>query len=311
MSGGSMQAEQWCIAVRPPEAEEKRRELRAANILDNRLKPRQEGDFILFPVLTPASGERRALFECHSQADDLPRHDLIGGIAVMQEDDAMGAELLLRSRPSIHTVLFAESAVGGEYRTKEYRILAGEPTTKTRYTEYGMRFDIDLHVAYFSSRLSTERQRILGKMRDGEHVLDMFAGVGPFAITLAPRAATVCAADINPGAIHLMITNILLNKRTNIIPILADAAHLERILPGNYDRIVMNLPLASSRFLHVATTLCREGGTIHFYTLQKERAEYLTLIRSLTGGAVHERLVRSYSPSQHHAVYDIEDHKKV
>ena len=92
----------------------------------------------------------------------------------------------LRSRPSLHTVLFPLSEVEGEYRTRRFEVLAGEPTTRTTCTEYGNRLVIDLSLAYFSARLSTERQRIAGLMEEDECVLDMFAGIGPFAISSCP-----------------------------------------------------------------------------------------------------------------------------
>ena len=87
----------------------------------------------------------------------------------------------------------------------------------------------------------------------------MFAGVGPFAITLAPRASLMVAADLNPQAILLMIENIRKNRVANVIPVLADARRLEKILPWKFDRIIMNLPLAGTEFLPEAFRLCRPG----------------------------------------------------
>jgi hypothetical protein len=128
----------------------------------------------------------------------MPRHELIGGIAIMLEQDPAAAEQLLSLRPSLHTVLFPLSDVEGEFRTRRFEVLAGIPVTKTLCVEYGHRFEIDLSEAYFSARLATERQRIAGMMGKGEQVLDMFAGVGPFAIVLADKAGQVLATDINP-----------------------------------------------------------------------------------------------------------------
>jgi tRNA (guanine37-N1)-methyltransferase len=142
-------------------------------------------------------------------------------------------------------------------------------------------------------------------MQEHELVLDMFAGVGPFALTLAPRAALVVAADLNPQAILLMIENIRKNRAANVIPLLADARRLEKILPWKFDRIVMNLPLAGTEFLPEAFRLVRPGGTIHFYSLVSKEGEHQARIKELGGTLVTEREVRSYSPGQWHAVYDI------
>ncbi|MDD4252498.1 class I SAM-dependent methyltransferase [Methanoculleus horonobensis] len=300
-----MGEEQWCLAVPRREAEGTRRRLLEEGLLDRRFRPRPEGDAILFPVTEEVPGAVRCEFEAVPERLDLPRHELVGGIAIMQENDSGGAERLLASRPSLETVLFPETAVEGEYRTRRFSVLAGVPTTRTRVTEYGHSFDVDLSLAYFSARLSTERQRILGAMGEGEQVLDMFAGVGPFAITLAGKAGIVVAADLNPAAVHLLIENIALNRAGNVIPMLADAAHLPRLGLPPFDRVVMNLPLAAPEFLPAAAALCRDGGTIHLYALEEQEGEYLPLIREVTNGEVVERQVRTYSPGKWHAVYDI------
>ena len=54
----------------------------------------------------------------------------------------------------------------------------------------------------------------------------MFAGVGPFAITLAKTASLVVASDLNPKAIGLMLENLEKNRVKNVLPLLADARHL-------------------------------------------------------------------------------------
>jgi tRNA (guanine37-N1)-methyltransferase len=202
-------------------------------------------------------------------------------------------------------VVYAKGEVSGEYRTRELVILAGKPTTRTQVTEHGHRFTVDLAVAYFSARLSTERQRILAQVQKGELVLDMFAGVGPFAITLAKPASLVVASDLNPKAIGLMLENITGNRVPNVLPMLADARNLSRILPWKFDRIVMNLPLSGTEFLAVALQLCRPGGIIHLYSLVAVEGEHAARIAELGGTVLSERVVRSYSPGQWHAVYDI------
>ena len=304
MQEGSVRS-QWCVRVGKRGAELRRQELLGQGLLDPALKPRREGDWVLFPVTAPVPGTERGEFETHRGQGELPRHELIGGIAVMQERDAEDAALLLASRPSIHTVLSPESDVEGPWRTRRFEVLAGEPTTKTRYIEHGLRFEIDLSEAYFSARLSTERQRLLSMAGPGEIMLDMFAGVGPCALTLARKAAFVAASDLNPGAVLLMERNIAHNRVTNVLPLLCNASRLPRLLPWKFDRVVMNLPLGAVRFLPAAMELCRPGGTIHCYTLQEKEGEYLEEIETHPVASVRERVVRSYSPGRWHAVYDI------
>ncbi len=301
----AVRVEQWGVRVPKARGETMRRSLIESGQLDRRLRPRTEGDLLVLPVTEPVEGAAREVFEALPEPSDLPRHEQIGGIALMEEADREGARQLLELRPSLHTILLPLSDVEGEYRTRRFEVLAGIPTTRTRYTEYGQRFDIDLALAYFSARLSSERQRILAQVSTGERVLDMFAGVGPFSIVLSTRAASVTAVDINPAAVHLLIGNIRLNRRTNVLPVLADASRLDCIFDRPFDRIVMNLPLAAFRFLDTAFRLCRPGSTIHFYALQSEEGAYRAIIEEHGGVVEAERMVRSYSPARWHAVYDI------
>ncbi|MGC9436147.1 MAG: class I SAM-dependent methyltransferase [Methanomicrobiales archaeon] len=296
----------WGVAVPKAQGESHRRRLREQGVLDPTLRPRVEGDTLLLPVREPVPGAREYLFvPFDPRGPPLPRHELIGGIAVMQEPDAGEAERLLHSRPSIHTVLCAESEVEGEFRTRRYRVLAGDPTTATRYREHGLVLDIDLAVAYFSPRLATERQRLASRVRPGERVLDMFAGVGPCALSLGRRGAWVAAADLNPSAVHLMVHNCRLNRIRSVTPFFADARHLRGIGLPLFDRVVMNLPLGFRSFLDDAWALCRPGGTIHVYALQEEAGQFTPLLEAHGAERVEEREVRTYSPGRWHAVYDV------
>lgn len=300
-----MTVEQWGIRVPAREGETTRRALIDEGALDLSLKVRRDGDALLLPLLEWREGAEQCTFEQSPERVVLPRHELVGGIAIIQERDAAGAQKILASRPSLHTIVYAKGEVSGEYRTREFEVLAGAPTTRTEVIEYGHRFHVDLAAAYFSARLSSERQRILQQTDRNETVLDMFAGVGPFAITLAARAALVVACDLNPQAVALMLENIAQNRTRNVLPVLADARRLAGIFPWRFDRIVMNLPLSGTEFLHDAFRLCKPGGTIHFYSLVSAEGEHRECIGELGGEILAERVVRSYSPGQWHAVYDI------
>ena len=296
---------QWGIRVPAREGETTRRALIDEEALDLSLKVRRDGEWLLLPLLDWREGAEQCTFEQNPERVVLARHELVGGIAIMQERDVAGANKILASRPSLHTIVYAKGEVSGEYRTRDFEVLAGTPTTRTEVIEYGHRFHVDLAAAYFSARLSSERQRILQQTGRNEMVLDMFAGVGPFAITLAARAALVVACDLNLRAVELMLENIAQNRTKNVLPVLADARRLAGIFLWRFDRIVMNLPLSGTEFLPEAFQLCKTGGMIHFYSLVSLEGEHLECIRKLGGEVLAERMVRSYSPGQWHAVYDV------
>lgn len=303
-----MTTEQWCLRVPVRDGEAARRTAIVEGIIDRTLRPRAEDGFLLIPVLSPRDGELRAAFVENNPVEELPRHEQIGGIVVLQDDDAAGAEKILAVRPSAHTALFATSPVEGEFRTKTFKVLAGRPTTETMYHEYGRRMKIDLTAAYFSARLANERQRIVSQMKTGEKILDMFAGVGPFPMMLGGSAGLVIANDINPDAVLLMQKNIRLNRLTNVAPMIGDARNLAEILsPMKFDRIIMNLPMDAAEFLPAAAPLAKPGTIVHLYSLVEAEDEHNeNILRVFPNAKIIERVLRSYSPTSWHAVYDIE-----
>ena len=297
---------QWCVRAGIREGEDVRRKLIAEGKADRSLRPRAENGYLLIPVLEET--DFQAAFAPTTLHEELPRHEQIGGIVVLQEEDAAGAEKILAARPSAHTALFATSPVEGEFRTKTFKVLAGENTTETMYHEYGKRLIIDLTAAYFSARLANERQRILSLMKEGERVLDMFTGVGPFPVMLGGRAKLFVANDLNPSAVTLLQKNLRLNHLENVVPVLGDAMNLPGMLDSmKFDRIIMNLPFAAYGFLAAAAKLAAPNATIHLYSLVEKEGEHNgDIMRALPGAKITERFLRSYSPTSWHAVYDIE-----
>ena len=82
---------------------------------------------------------------------------------------------------------------------------------------------LDVKNVYFSPRLATERKRVQELTNDGEEILDMFAGIGPFPIVIAKeKNVNITAVDINEHAIKYLNENIKLNK-------LAPNAHITAI----------------------------------------------------------------------------------
>jgi tRNA (guanine37-N1)-methyltransferase len=136
----------------------------------------------------------------------------------------------------------------------------------------------------------------------------MFAGVGPFSVILGSLADFVIANDINPNAMLLLQKNIRLNHLENVIPMLGDARNLSEIFaPMKFDRIIMNLPMNSVKFLSTTVQLTKPGTILHLYSLIESVGEHDADIRRVFPDAkISERMLRSYSPIRWHAVYDIE-----
>ncbi len=204
----------------------------------------------------------------------LPRaYDLIGDIAVLEIPDEISSysqligEVFHNIHSNFKTVLAKKGAVSGTTRVREYTLLAGEDRTKTIHTEYGCRLAVDVAKAYFSPRLLEEHNRIAQLVQTGEIVVDMFCGVGPFAIHITKNTdAKVIAIDINQSAIDLLCESIGLNKLVGtILPVVADAHDYVNSNELNIDRVIMNHPSGASDFVSDACSILKPSGIMHYY----------------------------------------------
>jgi len=204
----------------------------------------------------------------------LPRaYDLIGDIAILEIPDEISSysKLIGETFHNIHsnfkTVLAKKGAISGTTRIREYTLLAGDDRTKTIHTEYGCRLAVDVAKAYFSPRLLEEHNRIAQLVRSGEIVVDMFCGVGSFAIHITKKTdAKVIAIDINKSAIDLLFESIRMNKLVGtILPVVADAHDYVNTNELSVDRVIMNHPSGASDFVGEACSILKLGGTMHYY----------------------------------------------
>ncbi len=249
-----------------------------------------------------------------------PSFEVVGDIAMVEDNDAERvASALMSTSKSIKTVIAPISDVEGEFRTRRFRHVAGEVGTVTLHREHGLRYRVDLEGAYFTPRLGTERLRIASLVSPGDVVLDMFAGVGPFALLLAKKGADVIAMDKNPVAVKYLRENALLNKINNIEILEGDAAELARRYEGRADHMIMNLPHSASSFLLPAMRAARSGGVVHYYCIAPEedlyKDEALIAKAAEEMGArvevLYKDIVRSYAPHRSNVVIDFRVKKVV
>ncbi|MBN2094677.1 MAG: class I SAM-dependent methyltransferase family protein [Candidatus Aenigmarchaeota archaeon] len=213
--------------------------------------------------------------------------DMVGDIAIIWIPDELkskereiGEKLL--SFKNLKTVLKRESAVEDEFRVRRYSLLAGEDKRETIYVEYGSRYKVDVTKAYFSPRLGNERERIVGLVQEGEKVLVMFAGIGPYAIQIAKRAKPemVYAVEINPEAVRYMEENVRLNKVGRRVRFFCgDVREVVPKLEERFDRIIMPLPKDAETFLDVARGASQDGAVIHLYVFAESREDALSKVK--------------------------------
>lgn len=249
--------------------------------------------------------------------------DQIGEIIIVRIPDSLLSKkkiigkALLDDVKIVRSVFYQASAVSGDFRTRDLEILAGEDNTETEYKEFGCRFTVDVKNAFFSPRLSTERDRIANLIQNGEVMTNMFAGIGMFSIMAAKKKkCTVYSLDINPVASKLCETNIGLNKLAgNIISINGDASEIiKEELMNKSDRTLMLLPERSDEFLESAIDTTKDGGIIHYYShihadkkteAGKLSEEHYLKVTPVKSEILHSKIVRPVGPRYYQTVVDV------
>jgi tRNA (guanine37-N1)-methyltransferase len=198
--------------------------------------------------------------------------DLIGEIAIIHLRNTGRimdiTEFILRVKPGIRTI-YSDGGIRGELRLRDLELLYGPDDPTTIYRENGLRFNVNVKTAYFSPRLSTERYLLSRRIKNGERIFDMFAGIGSFSLNLAHESEIqVFACDINPAAYELMKSNISMNKlKGSIDPFNGDSYEKIKEL-GTFSRIVMNNPMIKYRDLEKILEYLDRDGILNIYYIE-------------------------------------------
>jgi tRNA (guanine37-N1)-methyltransferase len=274
---------------------------------------------------------RRTISETLS-AEDLAQvynsYDIVGDIAIIRLAETSKrhaksiAEAIMNVHKNVKTVLAQTSPVNGDFRLRKLEFVAGENKTCTIHKESCCLFSVDVEGCYFSPRLFYERMRTAEKVRNGEVIVNMFAGVGCFSIIIGRHsgAEKIYSIDVNHVAVQKMQENVRLNRLYGrVIPILGDAKEIiEERLCHVADRILMPLPEKAYEYLPYALlALKNAGGWIHYYDFEHakknenpiekvyrkvtERLESLDVAFEIPFG----RTVRSVGPNWYQTVSDI------
>lgn len=223
-------------------------------------------------------------------------YEIIGDIAVLTGADreaeaaavterseeselAAIAQALMDCHKNIKVVARQTSPVKGEFRRRTMAVIAGTERTETLHTENRCRYKLDLEKVYFNPRLAGERNRValqVTRSRVDEEIVDMFAGVGSFAIQVAKRnpQSHVTAIEINPDAIRYLKENMKLNGLRNIAVVEGDVRRVYARFIGTADRLIMNLPKSAYLFMREALSMLNpEGGIVHFYDIESSYSD--------------------------------------
>lgn len=320
-----------CVVVETEKIEETRRYLASKNLIDDRWKIETSNSNGYIPVVEDAELsdyktanrklDERENYETVSEILGYnPTYEWLGDIILLKEDDKIDkiVNAFNQSKHEPRSILRKCSDIKGEERTRDWEIVFGSET-ETIHKENGYEYLVDVTEAYFSPRLATDRRRVCSQIQEHDKVVDMFAGVGPYAIPSADRGATVVASDINPSAIDYLRRNAERNDvADNIKALNVDARELVNDYKNYADVIIMNLPHSTSQFMETAVHLLADDGRIVYYGFlsnDKSAEDLERYLRDNTEGDLTDDIVvdelervRPYAPDVDNIRADIRVH---
>ncbi len=221
-----------------------------------------------------------------------------------------------RAELGIATVLVRAGPVEGELRRPSVEIVAGTET-ETQVVEHGVVYRFDAARILFAQGNRAERQRAGRLVQPGETVVDLFAGIGYFAVPAARTgpATRVLAVEKNPASFAYLLANARANGVADRIDARLGDNREVSLPPGEADRVFLGYLPSSVPWVERAVSLVRAaGGWLHVHavadartarahaeaavaaTLDRLGAERLAPLRS--------REVKPYGPGRTHVVVD-------
>lgn len=230
-------------------------------------------------------------------------------------------QVYLDKIPGISLVVNKTNNIDSTYRNFQMEILAGTGDTNVSVKENGCIYKMDFAKVYWNPRLSTEHERILKKLKYGDVLYDVMAGVGPFAIPAGRKKCSVLANDLNPHSYDALLENCSINKVKDRVKCfnLDGCEFIKNVLKADLlekwqDKhfcgdvhVTMNLPAIAVEFLPAFVGLYQnivgipENPTlplIHVYMFTKEATEDIAI------GMIAENL--GYPTHQTQATFNME-----
>ncbi|MCI4364291.1 MAG: hypothetical protein L3K13_08390 [Thermoplasmata archaeon] len=214
------------------------------------------------------------------------------------------------------SVLRHAGPVAGVQRRPALERIAGTET-ETVVREHGVRYRFDAARILFARGNKSERARAGTMVRPGERVVDLFAGIGYFAIPAARADPTVqvLAVELNPVSYHYLLENVKENEvAAQVTAFLGD--NREVALPvGEADRVFLGFLPSSLPWVGGAVKLLRpRGGVLHVHLTWERRAPNGSAERAVTSeveragrdvALSNARRVKPYGPGREHLVVDV------
>ena len=258
----------------------------------------------------------------------LPRgFQTIGNVVIIKlnplllEKKILIAEKYLDLLPSIKSIYLNSGRVKGQFRTPEkIEFLVGVDNPIVKHKEHGVIYKFDFTKIMFSMGNLSERRFLATLVKEGEVIVDMFAGIGYFSLPIAKHSKPkkIFSIELNPNSFKYLAENIKLNHFEDIITPINGDSKIEVINLSNSglkaDRVIMGVFPAPKDFIKEALTLAKDEGTIYHYEGIADKEKYLDLFNEFKEIAeesdfkcdlLAKRFVKSYGPGLYHVVLDI------
>ena len=223
--------------------------------------------------------------------------------------------------PSIRSVYINRGKITGTFREPEkIEFLAGVDNPIVEHKEHNIIYRFDITKIMFSKGNLKERKTLATLVKDGEVIVDMFAGIGYFSLPIGKHsnAEKIYSIEINSNSFNSLIENIRINHlEEKIVPINGNCKEEVLKLSDSgirADRVIMGVFPAPIDYIKEALSLTKEEGTIYHFEGVVEKENYVSLFNDFNEVAKNERYkcelksyryVKSYGPMLYHVVLDI------
>ncbi len=327
------------VEVKAEYAEEVKNKLLEDGLLDDSRRIKRKGGKVIIPVkdipsldvefnlvengeyrkrkkFVPIEEIRKVLKGKISNFEKLPeKWEKFGDVLILKMDGIEEKEKVAEVYAEVlkcKTVLEDVGGIKGRERKPDFRFIYGKDA-ETIHVENGIKYKFDASKIMFSSGNIDERIRMAKVAKEGEIVVDMFAGIGYFTLPMAVYGgARIYACEINPVAYRYLQENIILNGVVDKVkPLLGDC---RKVAPRNAaDRVIVGY-FDSIPFFPYALRCLRGKGTIHFHIKCREEdfpEKIMEMLRDMgeeKGWKIEgwkSKKIKSYAPGIIHGVIDI------
>jgi tRNA wybutosine-synthesizing protein 2 len=223
--------------------------------------------------------------------------------------------------PSIRSVYINQGKISGAFREPEkIEFLAGVDNPIVEHKEHEIKYRFDITKIMFSKGNLKERKVLATLVKEGEVVVDMFAGIGYFSLPIGKHsnAKKIYSIEINENSFKSLLENIKINHlEEKIVPINGNCKEEVLKLSDSgirADRVIMGVFPAPLDYIKEALTLTKEEGSVFHFEGVVEKENHTSLFKDFDEVAKSQhytcelksyRYVKSYGVRLYHVVLDI------